>query len=447
MAPIGKKSTPKAPAAPDYAGAATAQGQANIDAARTGAELTNTNQYTPYGNQVFTKDPSSDQWSSTVSLSPEQQRLYELQTQGDMALGETAVQQLGRVRESMGQPLNLSGAPDRVNSVGNSNYSMYGGGTPQYARANGDILQNQDFGQQAQEVEDSLYRSASARLDPQFKQREEAERSRLLNSGVAEGSEQFTNSMDAFNRDRTAAYGDARDRSIQARGAEMSRANADLYASNAQRFGQQMASTDFNNSASQQEFNDQIRALGFNNQTEAQRFADSIAGGNFQNAARGAAIDEAAYLRNAPLNDYNALASGSQVTNPQFRGTGQVAGPNAAPTFAATQAADQRAIDLYNAQLASSGSAQGGLFGAMGQLGGAAITRWSDRRLKTNVERVGTLTGDNLPVYQYEIFGETQIGVMADEVRSVRPEAVARQANGYDMVDYGQLRGTFEATV
>ena len=38
---MGKKSTPKAPAAPDYAAAATAQGNANIDAARTGAELTN----------------------------------------------------------------------------------------------------------------------------------------------------------------------------------------------------------------------------------------------------------------------------------------------------------------------------------------------------------------------------------------------------------------------
>ena len=43
---------PKAPASPDYAGAAKAQGVANIDAARTTAQLSNPNMITPYGNQT-----------------------------------------------------------------------------------------------------------------------------------------------------------------------------------------------------------------------------------------------------------------------------------------------------------------------------------------------------------------------------------------------------------
>lgn len=464
---MGKKSTPKTPAAPDYAGAATAQGEANIDAARAGAEMTNTNQYTPYGSQVFTKSPGSDQWSSTVSLSPEQQHLYDLQTQGDTALGETANSQLGRVQSSMSQPLDVSGAPARVNSVDGANYSMYGGGSPSYQRSgsapsyadfSGNISQLPDYGNQAKEVEDSLYRSATTRLDPQFQRDEEAMRSRLLNSGVAENSEQYRNAFDDFNRSKQTAYGDARDRAIQGRGAEQSRLNNDFYTGNAQQFGQTLSrdtfnnsskqqqfadalrGADFNNSATQQEFSDTLRGLGFNNDASSRQFADDVTAGNFQNQNRGAAIDEAAYMRNDPLNMYNALSSGAQVTNPQFRGTGNVASPGAAPTFAATQAADQRAVDLYNARLASSGSAQSGLFGMLGNLGGAAINQWSDRRLKTNIERIGTLT-DGLPIYSYEIFGKPETGVMADEVREVYPEAVTRQPNGYDMVDYSQIKG------
>jgi hypothetical protein len=357
---MGKKSTPKPPPAPDYAAAATAQGAANTDAARTAAELNNTNQYTPYGNQTFTKSPDSDQWSSTITLSPEQQRLYDLQTQGDTALGETAVSQLSRVRDSMGQPLDLSSAPGRVNSVDAGQYSMYSGGAPSYDEA-GDMS---SYGAESQQVEDSLYRSATNKLDPQYKQEEDAMRTRLINSGVAQGSEAFRNEMDAFQRSKQSAYGDARDRAIQGRGTEQSRL-----------VGQRLATTGFNNSTRQQGFADTLRGLGFNNDATTAQLNADVTAGNFQNNARGAAIDEAAYLRNDPLNMYNALSSGVQVTNPQFRGTGQVQGPGAVPTFAATQAADQRAIDLYNAQLASSGSAQGGLFGMMGQLGGAAIGR------------------------------------------------------------------------
>ena len=45
---------PKQPAAPDYAAAATAQGQANIDAAMMSARLSNPNIISPYGTQTVT---------------------------------------------------------------------------------------------------------------------------------------------------------------------------------------------------------------------------------------------------------------------------------------------------------------------------------------------------------------------------------------------------------
>ena len=48
------KSSPKPPPAPDYAGAAQAQGQANLDAARLTARISNPNVSTPYGGQRVT---------------------------------------------------------------------------------------------------------------------------------------------------------------------------------------------------------------------------------------------------------------------------------------------------------------------------------------------------------------------------------------------------------
>jgi hypothetical protein len=48
------KSSPKPPPAPDYAAAAQAQGQANLDAARLTARISNPNVSTPYGGQKVT---------------------------------------------------------------------------------------------------------------------------------------------------------------------------------------------------------------------------------------------------------------------------------------------------------------------------------------------------------------------------------------------------------
>jgi hypothetical protein len=48
---------PPSPApAPDYTGAAIAQGAANVDAARASAKLSNPNVYSPYGTQLVSYD-------------------------------------------------------------------------------------------------------------------------------------------------------------------------------------------------------------------------------------------------------------------------------------------------------------------------------------------------------------------------------------------------------
>lgn len=66
---------------------------------------------------------------------------------------------------------------------------------------------------------------------------------------------------------------------------------------------------------------------------------------------------------------------------------------------------------------------------------------FSDRRLKHDVERIGE-TDDGLPIYSYKYNGDdrTQIGLMAQDVEKVKPEAVglapAADGNLYKTVDY-----------
>lgn len=68
------------------------------------------------------------------------------------------------------------------------------------------------------------------------------------------------------------------------------------------------------------------------------------------------------------------------------------------------------------------------------------ITTFSDRRLKTNIKRIGTHRL-GIGIYEFDyVWGEHATGVMADEVKTVMPEAVTRHPSGYDMVDYGKLK-------
>jgi len=81
----------------------------------------------------------------------------------------------------------------------------------------------------------------------------------------------------------------------------------------------------------------------------------------------------------------------------------------------------------------------GGLF----SLGGAALgSPWlmsSDRRLKRNIKRIGTHdTGIGIYSYEY-VWGEPGVGVMADEVERVIPDAVVTHPSGFKMVDYSKV--------
>ena len=85
-----------------------------------------------------------------------------------------------------------------------------------------------------------------------------------------------------------------------------------------------------------------------------------------------------------------------------------------------------------NYQSAGQAFAGGAMSGA-GMMG----SYFSDRRLKRNIERIGTTPG-GYPWYRFEyLWGEPGEGVMADEVP---PEWVIQHPSGYAMVDYGKVQ-------
>ena len=65
----------------------------------------------------------------------------------------------------------------------------------------------------------------------------------------------------------------------------------------------------------------------------------------------------------------------------------------------------------------------------------------SDRRLKEDIKKVGQLdNGLNVYTYKYLNGKTTYVGVMADEVANVMPEALGPTMNGFMTVDYGKVR-------
>lgn len=93
---------------------------------------------------------------------------------------------------------------------------------------------------------------------------------------------------------------------------------------------------------------------------------------------------------------------------------------------------------LSTSAMGANSSTTGAGIGAVAGIAAAAMM--SDRRLKRNIVRVGTRS-DGLGVYAFDYVwgGGTVIGVMADEVREVYPDAVIDLPIGYAAVDYARI--------
>lgn len=437
-------SSPKPPKAPDVVAAAREQGQQNIEAARTTAALNRVNQQGPGGSVSFSQDPNNpDQYTQTTTLSPEQQRIYDAQTSATGSRAQAAGQNFNLYGGNLGQGIDTSGLPQRQTSAGPTQQRTgINAQSGRYSDIRTDNLQglpgNGDYGGERQRVEDALYGRATERLDDQFGRREEDLRSQLLNRGLREGTQAYSDAMLDFSRERQDSYGDARDRAILAGGQEQSRLYDQSLRGRQQQFGENTQVAQFGNQAAQQQFGNETTRSQFFNDANQQSFQQRLQNAMLNNQGRDAGINEQVTNQQQSLQGLDFLYGGSGAMTPQALTPGSSGGVMPTDIYGATQ-------DAYNNQLGVYGQRSQN---AQQQQQTAAATAAaflpfllaSDRRLKTDIKREGsTPSGLGIYSYNYKAGGDRQLGAMADEVKQLYPDAVVRHPSGYDMVDYGTL--------
>jgi hypothetical protein len=360
---MGKKA-PAPPPTPDYAGAAVAQGAANLESARATARLSNPNTYTPYGTQLVSYE--GDVPTIRQTLTPTAQKTLEAQQGVELSLANLGSKGAQTASNVLDKPFSFGG-PDVQTSLDLSNVAkmpVNAGMTGQEA-----IMQ---------------------RLEPSLARQRTSTETQLINQGLRPGTEAYDNAINLLGQQET----DARTQAV------LQGINLDIGA-NQQGYGQALESGKFGNTAQQQ------------------MLAQAIQG------------------RQMPLNEITALMSGSQIQNPQFGAySGSTVQP--APIFAGTQAQGAFDQNNYNQQVSQANAATAGLYSLGGAALGAPKGTFSDRRLKSNIVRLGTHP-IGIGIYEYDIFGGRQIGVMAQELLEVMPDAVHQHSSGYLMVDYGRL--------
>jgi hypothetical protein len=286
------KSAPTPPPTPDYAGAAVAQGAANVESARVGSKLSNPNMYTPYGNQLVSYE--GDQPTITQTLTPQAQRTLDEQqkTQFQLAsLGGKGAQLAGNVLD---KPFNFAG-PNVQTSLDLSNVAKM----PVNAGTTG-------------------MEAIMSRLEPSLRRNRVSTETNLINQGLRPGTEAYDNAArllgESENDQRTQAA---------------------------------------------------LQGINLDTAANAQGYNQALQSGEFGNTAQQQALAQAIQQRQMPLNEINALQSGSQIQNPQFAAYSGT-NVNAAPVFAASQAQGQADQNTYNQKVATQNANTAGLFNLVG---------------------------------------------------------------------------------
>lgn len=437
----------RTPQAPDYQALAQQQGQLNTDASRLGATLNRINQVGPDGSVSFSNE--GDRWTQTTNLSPEQQRLRDQSLGTQFDLGGIARSRLGEFG-SMGK-FSTQGLPDRVSSLQAPNFrgdTSEAGVAQRGVDLSGLAGIPTDVQGERQRAEDAIYSRSTRFLDPQFQQTEEATRTRLMNQGLREGSEAWNTELANLERNKQAAYGDARDRAVTGGGAEASRLLSDALAARGQGASERFGTADFANRASAQGLDSELARLAASNTASGANFDAAARAGDFQNRARTDSLNERLLERGQPLQEFLSLYGGGYQTPQLGGGAGMAQTPQAADVFGAADRQYQAEVDRYNAGAARSGGLMSGLFGLGSSWlagGGGNPFAMSDERLKENVRPVGTtpIGHGSVGLYDFNYRGDPartpQRGVMAHEVEQVQPSAVATTPSGFKAVDYSQV--------
>jgi hypothetical protein len=174
------KSTPKAPAPPDPYATAGAQTGANVNSAIASGVIGNVNQTGPYGSTSYNQTDTYTmtgpdgqtyqvpRYTQTTTLSPEQQQLYNQQTQIGSKMNNLASGQL----DTLGSVLGTRASADGLPSVTN------------------------DFSADRARVEQAMF----DRINPQLERDRAGLENNLTNQGFQRGTDAFNEAMGEYGR-------------------------------------------------------------------------------------------------------------------------------------------------------------------------------------------------------------------------------------------------------
>ena len=170
-------SPPKPPAAPDYAGAAQAQGAANVETARVEGRMNRPDVFSPY-DQTLVQDLGNDRFSQTFSLAPE----YEAQRVKQVGITDKYLDTAGNYLAGLPQEtFSLSGLSAQPGLIDRSGLTA--------------LPTMEDINTYAQRVEGDYYNRALSRIQPQQQQEVIDLQTRLINAGIPEGTVAHNNAL------------------------------------------------------------------------------------------------------------------------------------------------------------------------------------------------------------------------------------------------------------
>jgi hypothetical protein len=357
--------TQDTPPPPDYAALAAQQGAANVETARVEAGLNRPDTFTPNGSQTWTVDPNNpDHYILTESLNPQ------LTANNDMYnwIQGAALQNLGDW-----------GVPALYNAL-STNYGMPGAAQLGWDQ---DLAPDQNMQTESgmwaapavqerlnfsgapgmpdasdatrNNAEQAMYARASRYLDPQFSGRQADLEAKLANQGITMGSEAYTGEMEGLARERAQAYGDARDRSIEAGGADMARQFGLGMAARQQGVGEVAQQGQFANASRGQLVSELLQDMQQRN--AAITGQANIASAQQQAAAggRAAGLAEQAQATTMPINVLASLLGTSQVNAPTYQPFNNNINIAPPPVFEAGRQQEHSEMARYNAEQAGRG--------------------------------------------------------------------------------------------
>lgn len=194
----------KAPKTPDYTGAATQQGQNDMQIAQYLTQANRPNQIDPYGQTTWSQgsDPNLGMYQKDLAdyqaLAAKNPGWDSNQVQAEIARRQGLIDKAQNGQWT--QTTTLNPAQQKLLNQTNVNKGL------QNSRIE-DLLKT--FNPNAGDIGNQIYRQMTDRYDDRFAREEEATKSSLLNQGFQQGSEGYNNGLTDFNRTKNDAYGDA----------------------------------------------------------------------------------------------------------------------------------------------------------------------------------------------------------------------------------------------